>query len=154
MGDGKMIIDREIIDRIIHETEICHLSCCLDGKPYLIPISFGYDGEAVYIHTGPKGKKITFFEGNPRVCLSFVSRVEILPDQEEACKWSFASSSVIAGGSISEITDLEGKTSALNQVMSHYSGREWEFPDKVLGGTRLWKIVLEDPTARISPAPD
>lgn len=148
-----MITDRETIDKIIHEAEICHLSCCLDGQPYLIPVSFGYDGEAVYIHTGRVGKKIGFFEGNPRVCLSFVSQVEIRPDQEEACEWSFAFSSVIAEGSISEISDLEGKTSALNQVMSHYSGREWDFPEKVLGGTRIWKIVLEDPTAKISPAP-
>lgn len=148
-----MTHDRETIDRIIHEAEICHLSCCLDDRPYLIPISYGYDGEAVYIHTGRKGKKISFFEGNPRVCLSFVSRAEILRGQEEACQWSFAFSSVVAEGSISEITDLEGKSFALNQVMSHYSGREWEFPEKALARTRIWKIVLEDPTARISPTP-
>ena len=152
-GDEKAVIDRKTIDKIISETEICHLSCCLEGLPYLIPISFGYDGEAVYIHTGRRGKKITFFEGNPRVCLSFVSQAEIVPDEEEACEWSFEFSSVIADGNISEITDPEGKSFALNQIMSHYSGRDWDLPEKALKGTRLWMIILENPSGKISPSP-
>lgn len=148
--DENPIIDRTKIDKIIHESDICHISCCLEERPYLIPISFGYDGEAVYIHTGKQGKKITIFEENPQVCLSFVSQAEIVPDPEEACDWAYEFSSVISDGAISEIPDLEGKAYGLNQIMSHYSGKDWNFPEKTLKATRVWKIPLEDPTGRIS----
>ena len=149
----KLILDRGSIDRIINQSDICHLSCCQGDLPYSIPISFGYDGEVVFIHTASTGKKITIFETNPRVCLVFVSRADILSHPDRACKWSFAFSSVIAEGKIHEITDTDKKATALNQIMSHYSGREWDLPEKDLVGTRVWKITLETLTGKISPSP-
>lgn len=149
----KAVVDRKTIDGIIQKAEICHLSCCLDDQPYLIPISFGYDGQAIFIHTASAGKKITIFERNPRVCVSFVSQADLLSNQDQACNWSFNYSSVIAEGKISEITDPALKTSALNHIMSHYSGREWEIPNKSLSSTRAWKIMLENPSGKTSPPP-
>ena len=149
----KAVADRKTIDGIIHAAEICHLSCSLNDQPYLIPISFGYDGQAIFIHTAPAGKKISIFEQNPRVCLAFVSQTDLITNKDQACNWSFAYSSVIAEGEISEITDPEGKTFALNHIMSHYSGRDWEIPNKTLASTRAWKIVLENPTGKTSPPP-
>ena len=62
----KSITEREIIDRIIHESLICHLACCLDDQPYVIPISFGYDGKIVYFHTARAGKKNEIFLEKPQ----------------------------------------------------------------------------------------
>ena len=124
----KALEDRSAIDRIIHEAAYCHLSCSLNDQPYGIPISFGYDGQALYIHTAPSGKKIEIFEQNPRVWAAFVSRVELTPDLDQACHWSQKYASVLAEGSISEITDPGEKHAALNQIMTHYSGRDWEMP--------------------------
>lgn len=146
-------MDRDIIDEIIHQALICHLSCCLDNAPYLIPLSFGYDGKAIFIHTASAGKKITIFERNSRVCLSFVSQADLITSPDQACDWSFAYSSVVAEGEISEITDLESKSSAMNQIMLHYSDHEWALPENSLSSTRIWKIVLENPTGKISPYP-
>lgn len=151
-GKDKLVRDRAAIDRVIRESRICHLSCCLEDRPYLIPLSFGYDGQAVYLHSAPTGKKITIFEANPRVCLAFVSRAELKADPGQACEWSFAYSSVIAEGTICEVRDPEEKAQALNRVMEGYSGREWPFPEKTLARTRVWKVVLENPTAKISPS--
>ena len=149
----KEVTDRELLDRIIQQTEFCHLSCCLEDRPYLIPISFGYDGQAIYLHTAPEGKKIRIFEGNPRVSLSFVSQAGLLTNPDQACKWSFNFSSVYAEGAIREIKDREGKTAALNQIMIHYSGRSWEIDPGKLTGSRVWKIVLETITGKVSPPP-
>jgi nitroimidazol reductase NimA-like FMN-containing flavoprotein (pyridoxamine 5'-phosphate oxidase superfamily) len=147
------MVDRNTIDEIILEAEICYLSCCLEDLPYLVPLSFGYDGQAIYIHTAAAGKKITIFERNPQVCLAFVPQAEIIPDPDQACEWSVGFSSVIAEGKISEITDLAGKTAALNQIMVHYSDREWDMPDKTISGARVWKIELENLTGKVSPTP-
>ena len=107
----------------------------------------------VFIHTASSGKKIALFESNPRVCLVFVSQADILSHPDQACQWSFAFSSVVAEGEISEITNRRDKAIALNQIMSHYSEQDWDIPEKSLTGTRVWKIALDSLTGKISPPP-
>ena len=34
--------------------QICRLGLCKDNRPYIVPVNFGYDGEHIYFHTGPK----------------------------------------------------------------------------------------------------
>ena len=58
--DDKEIASRSEIDDIIRGCKVCHLGLAVDGEPYIVPVSFGYDGEAVYFHTAPEGKKIDF----------------------------------------------------------------------------------------------
>jgi len=149
----KALAERAAIDRIIREAPYCHLACSLDDRPYLIPISFGYDGQAVYVHTAPEGRKIDIFQANPRVCLAFVSQSELVRHPRRACKWSYAYTSALAEGRIQEISGPEEKLAALNLIMVQYSGREWDFKDSDLSGMRVWKIPLERVSGKTSPPP-
>lgn len=147
----KAIIDRIAIDRIIHEALICHLACSQNDQPYVIPISFGYDGDTVYFHTARTGKKNEIFLANPRVCLSFETGTKLITNQEIACGWTFDYQSVIASGDIKEISDPDLKKIGLNQIMLHYSGKDWEFPETEIRKTKIWGVKLERITGKISP---
>ena len=146
----KSIIERETIDRIIHESLICHLACSLEGHPYVIPISFGYDGKIVFFHTARAGKKNDIFLANPRVCLAFETDIKMITDQENACGWTFDFKSVIATGEIKEIVDLDLKHVGLNQIMLHYSGKNWEMPEREINKTKIWGVALERITGKRS----
>ena len=146
----QIIQDREKLDKIIQGSEICHLACCLDGRPYVIPIAFGYDGRAIYIHTSRAGKKIQAFTQNPQVCLAFESKIELLADLDQACEWSFGYTSVIAEGKIEELVSAQDKATGLNQIMLHYSGRIWDLPPANINSTRVWKINLDEITGKQS----
>ena len=146
----KSIIERETIDRIIYESLICHLACSLEGLPYVIPISFGYDGKIVYFHTARAGKKNDIFLANPRVCLAFETDIKMITDQENACVWTFDFHSVIATGKIKEISDLDLKHVGLNQIMRHYSGKNWEMPEREINKTKIWGVELERITGKRS----
>ena len=148
----KSIPEREIFDKIIHESLICHLACCLDGQPYVIPISFGYDGKTVYFHTARAGKKNKIFLENPRVCLAFETEIKLIPDEENACDWAFDFQSVIATGEIKEISDPALKNTGLNQIMLHYSGKEWEMPEREISKTKIWGVELKNVTGKRSPS--
>jgi len=148
----KAITEREIIDNIIHGAQICHLACSLNDQPYVIPVSFGYDGTKVYIHTARAGKKNEIFKQNSRVCLAFNKDIELIVNQERACGWSFNFQSVIAEGEINEINDPDLKKTALNHIMRHYSGKEWEMPEKSIAGTNAWNVELRTITGKRSPA--
>jgi hypothetical protein len=147
----KEITEREIIDAIINRALICHLACTMNEQPYVVPISFGYDGRCIYFHSSPSGKKISILKDNPRVCLAFETDVEIVKDPEIACNWTVNYKSVIAEGKVEQLTQPSEKVLALNQIMEHYSGEAWSFPENELKKTSIWKIRLESVSAKKSP---
>ena len=49
-----------------------------------------------------------------------------------------------------ELASPEEKTHALNQIMLHYSGREWEIPATATATTRVWRIDIESMTGKRS----
>jgi uncharacterized protein len=51
---------------------------------------------------------------------------------------------------VRELTDLPEKTAGLNQMMTHYSGREWPFTRDDLAGIRVWRIAIESLTGKQS----
>lgn len=148
----KAITERELINRIIDQSQICHLACCLDNQPYVIPISFGYDGNTIYFHTARAGKKNEIFLKNPQVCLGFESTVNLITDQENACGWTFDFQSVIATGEIEEIEQPDLKKYGLNQIMLHYSGRNWKMPEREISKTKIWGVKLKTITGKRSPS--
>ena len=146
------MLDRTELDQIIHDAQICHLACSMNDEPYVVPLAFGYDGKAVYFHTAQTGKKIDILSANPRVCLGFEKDISLLPDPNQACEWSFSYKSIIATGIAEELTNPDDKLNALMQIMQHYSGKEWDFPQDKLSRTRLWRVVVDNITGKKSPA--
>jgi len=149
----KLITDRQKLDELIRQCRVCRVAMAIDNEPYLVPLNFGYDGRAIYLHTATLGRKIEFFETNPRVCVEFEAASEIKPDPEVACRWTSEFASVIGYGVISELTEEDEKRFGLNQVMLQYSGRDnWRFSSEDLAPTRIWRIELESLSGKCSPA--
>ena len=148
--------DREIqgrtqIDQIIDAAVVCRLGLCKDGVPYVVPISFGYDGRHIYFHGAAEGTKVDYMSANPRVCVEFEADVRLAADEHSACGWSVSYRSVIGYGLVAEITNPDAKRHALNQIMKHYSGREsWTFDAAQLARTRTWGITIESITGKHS----
>jgi len=147
----KEIVGREAIDAIIRGSQVCRLALARDNEPYLVPVSFGYDGTAIFLHTAVTGRKIDFFLANPRVCFEFERNVEIRTDPALACKWTMRYESVIGRGTIAEVTDPAGKERALNAIMRQYSGRDWSFEPAAVARVRTWRIAIAEITAKRSP---
>ncbi len=139
----KEIRSRERIDEIIAGCDVCRLGLTRNDVPYIVPVSFGYDGESLFFHTAAQGRKIDFLtSGNP-VCFEFERAVKVLGNDERACSWSCAFQSVIGYGRVCEIVDGDGKRDALNCLMRHYSGRDWSFEESHLAATRVWRVAIE-----------
>jgi len=144
------IQDRTEVDRIIGEAAVCRLGLCKDNRPYVVPVSFGYDGGSVYFHTPPAGMMIDYLEANDAVCFEMEHDVRMLPDEDSACRWSVSYVSVIGFGRVREVTAPEEKIAALGSIMRQYSGKAWNFDAAAVGKTRIWRIVVESLTGRQS----
>jgi len=149
----KEIANREDIDAIIQGSEVCRLAFAVADEPYLVPVSFGYDGCALYFHTAASGRKIDCIEANNRVCFEFERNVHLVPSVDNPCLWTFSFESVIGYGTVTELVGPDDKAHGLNQIMLHYSGKEWEYEPLVLTMTRVWCIGIDSVMGKRSRPP-
>jgi len=148
--NDKEITRRAEIDAIIRDCEVCRLALAVADEPYLVPVSFGYDGLNLYFHTAAAGRKIDFISANNRVCFEFDRDVRLVEHPDRACKWTFTFESVIGFGTVHELCTAEEKAGGLNRIMEQYSGRRWEFDPAALGQTRVWRIAITSVTGKRS----
>ena len=146
----KEIVHLDTILKIVRDCEVCRLGLAVGGEPYVVPVSFGFDGEAVFFHTAKEGKKIDMMTANPRVCVQFERNVKLVTDDEDACSWTFNFESVIGFGTVTELVDDEEKIHGLNRIMRHYSGRDWSYRGPHMKATRVWRVDLEVLTGKSS----
>ncbi len=140
----KEIRDRSQIDQIIARADVCRVGLSSGDRPYIVPVSFGYDGRVIYFHTATEGMKIDYMASNAQVCFEFEHDVRVVPHEHSACQWTISFYSVIGFGTVAEITDPERKQHALNQIVQHYAGTEADqFNPQSLARTRLWGITVE-----------
>ena len=145
----RQITERAQIDDIIRQSRVCRLGLVRDGEPYVVPLCFGYDGDAVYLHMAAAGAKLDALRAHPRVCLEWDEPGPVLP-ADAACGWGMAYRSVIAYGVAVELTDQEAKRRALALIMAQYAGerRAWSFPDAQLGRTVVVWVRLDVVTGK------
>ena len=67
----------EEIDEMLRSEAIGRIGCYAFGRPYVVPITFAYDGVAVYGHSR-EGLKLRMMRSHPSVCFE-VDRMEGLP---------------------------------------------------------------------------
>jgi len=142
--DDKQIINRAKIDEIIEKSAVCRLAFAKDNIPYIVPISFGYDGKTIFVHTAISGRKIDFIKQNNLVCFEFDIDVKTIEDKDIPCKWTSAYKSVIGYGKMVELSAFKEQEMAINQIMLHYSGKEWHFNAQMLKSVKLWKIEIDE----------
>jgi len=81
-----------------------HLGCARDGRPYVLPMNYAYDGKELYFFT-TEGMKTQFIEANPQVCL----QVEEITDSTH---WR----SVMVIGKAEQITKSEETQRAMKLI--------------------------------------
>ncbi|HEX7533867.1 MAG TPA: pyridoxamine 5'-phosphate oxidase family protein [Syntrophales bacterium] len=135
------IKDRAVIDAIIRHCLVCRLGLSDGVEPYIVPLCFGYDGEALYFHSASDGRKIDILRKNSRVCFEF-DIPEGMREAEQGCRWGIKYRSVIGFGTAEIVDDQEDKKKALGIIMAQYSDKEYIFPEDVVTKTTVIKVVI------------
>ena len=146
----KEIRDEELIRKVISRALVCRLGLCRENKPHIVPVDFGYDGKEIYFHTARDGMKIDYITANPSVCFEMEESANIIPNNEAACKWSVSFYCVIGIGRVEEILDSQHRNYAMEQIMKHYSSRNWIIDQDKFNKMRIWRIQIEQITEKQS----
>jgi nitroimidazol reductase NimA-like FMN-containing flavoprotein (pyridoxamine 5'-phosphate oxidase superfamily) len=150
--------DREItgIDEklaVIARCKVCRLGLSDNGKPYVVPLNYGWSYEdgvlIIYLHGAGQGKKWDIIKNNAAACFEVDCGHQLI-EADEACRYAYAYQSVIGFGNIHIIEALDDKRAALRHLMKHQTGKDaaYSFDDRALKNTAVYKLVIETFTGK------
>ena len=146
------VTDLEAIGRIIGDCKVLRLGMVDEGRPYVVPMNFGFDLRdgvlELYCHSAPEGRKVEVLRRKPEVCFEMDCGHRLV-EAEAACGYGFAYSSVIGEGTVGFIEDHEEKLRALLRIMEHQTGRsDFSIPDAALRGVLVFGVAVGSFTAK------
>jgi uncharacterized protein len=140
----RAITDRAEQEEIIRQCPFCHMAMVeAAGKPYVIPMNFGYRDGTIYLHGSQHGKKIDILRQNPDVCINFTTDTLLRYQSEQvACSWSMKYRSVLCYGTVEFVTDPKEKVRCLDIIMSQYIQREFKYNPPSVREVNVFKVRI------------
>ncbi|HSQ93766.1 MAG TPA: pyridoxamine 5'-phosphate oxidase family protein [Methanoregula sp.] len=145
--EDRMITDRTAIEAILNEATVCRIGLADGGEPYVVPVCFGYEDGALYLHSAPDGKKIALLEKNPSCCFE-VDICDQVIRGDCPCSWGMRYRSVIGYGRAAILNDPAEKRHGLNCIMRHYHGGTHEFSDRDIRSVAVIRIAIGSMTGK------
>jgi nitroimidazol reductase NimA-like FMN-containing flavoprotein (pyridoxamine 5'-phosphate oxidase superfamily) len=142
----------ENVEAVLAQAKVLRLGMCVDNRPYVVPLSFGYADGRIYFHSGPAGRKLETLRANPAVCFEAEAGVEIIA-AAKACDYSARYRSVIGFGRAVFVEDEAEKLAGLRAVMAQYSKGDWDFPAAIVARTTVVRIDIESMTGKQAHQP-
>jgi uncharacterized protein len=129
------------IEGLLHENVIGRIGCHAFGRTYVVPITYAYDGDAIYARSA-EGMKVHMMRENPRVCFE----VDVM---DGMANWE----SVIASGVFQELHGDDARERFLwlaDELASRLEGPPGEtvHPNADAEPGVVYKIVLEEKQGR------
>lgn len=141
------IIDIAVIEDIIQSAQVCRLGLCENGRPYIVPLCFGYKENSLYFHCAREGKKLDILRKNNNVCFEIDTDQELVKGKK-ACNCSMKYRSVIGFGRAEFIKDIEHKRRALNIIMQNYYEGFFKYPEESVKNIVIIKVEIESMTGK------
>jgi hypothetical protein len=75
----------ELINAVLFSEVVGRIGCHREGRTYVVPITYVFDGDAIYAHSA-EGLKIQMMRANPHVCFQ-VDQRENLANWRSVVAW-------------------------------------------------------------------
>ncbi len=145
----KEITDIDEIERIIKKAINCRIGLVDDDEPYVVPVCFGYERNALYFHSALEGRKVKLIKKNNKICFEIDTDVEVVK-AEEACRWTMKYRSVIGVGKAYILENDEEKSHGLKLIMRQYTKDSFSFPKPKLDSILVVRVDIRSITGKQS----
>ncbi len=149
----KAAYDKATVHRILDAGLVAHVGIVQAGKPVVVPMLYGRDGETLFLHGARKARIIRLLEGTGSACVN-VTLLDGLVFARSAFASSMNYRSVTVFGSARLVDDLEEKKRALHVINEHaMPGRRAELRlshDSELKMTGVIALDIEAASAKVS----
>jgi nitroimidazol reductase NimA-like FMN-containing flavoprotein (pyridoxamine 5'-phosphate oxidase superfamily) len=127
------------IDHLLRTHQIGRLGVHGDGRTYVFPVAYGYDGTFIYLHSA-EGLKVQLMRAHPEVCFEVEEIVS-------PAQWR----TVMVHGAFEELTDAAARDTAMVAIVGQ--GAQPLVPSvapylKGPGQIVIYRIAVADVTGR------
>ncbi len=143
------VTDKKEIEKILMESDICRLAMVDGDKPYIVPMNFGYQDGSVFFHCAKEGRKLDVIRKNSNICFEVDQAIKFIK-AKSACDWGIKYKSVIGFGQALLVDDPDEKRKGLDIIMSHYSGKTFEYSDEMIEKIIVIKVIVDHMTGKQS----
>src|SRR5467141_737609 len=152
----RAVYDRDAVNQILDEAFLCHVGFVADGQPFVIPTSFGRDGDVLYIHGSAASRMLRNLDQGVAVCIT-ATLLDGLVLARSVYNHSMNYRSVVVLGRAQEVTDRTRKLRAMECVVEHVVPGRWadarQPNEGELKGTTILELSLDEASAKIRSGP-
>ena len=145
----KAVTELVAIEKILRSGRTCQLAFSADPVPYLVTLNYGYHDGALYFHAAAEGRKIDLIKKCPQVAFTVALDLGLIKG-ESACEWSVRFQSVVGSGKMLLLEDSAEKRHGLDLFMAQYSDEKFSYPDNMIQATAVFKLTIDEMTAKQS----
>ena len=145
----KEITDIEEIEKIIKKAMVCRISLVDNDEPYIVPVCFGYERDALYFHGASEGRKVELIKKNNKICFEIDTDVEVVKGKKP-CSWTMKYRSVIGVGRACILEKDEEKSYGLKLIVRQYTEGNFSFPKSALDSVLVVRVDIESITGKKS----
>jgi nitroimidazol reductase NimA-like FMN-containing flavoprotein (pyridoxamine 5'-phosphate oxidase superfamily) len=150
------VYDRASVNQILDEGFLCHVGFVLDGQPFVIPTSYGRDGDVLYIHGSAASRMLRNLDQGIPVCIT-VTLLDGLVLARSVFNHSMNYRSVVILGKATLVSDVEEKLKALRTLSEHILPHRWDDSrqpnEKELKATSALRIPIDEFSAKVRVGP-
>jgi nitroimidazol reductase NimA-like FMN-containing flavoprotein (pyridoxamine 5'-phosphate oxidase superfamily) len=150
------LYDTEAVHGVLDAGLVGHVGFVQDGKPFVIPMIYGREGEVLYLHGASKARVVKLLGSGAPVCVNVT-----LLDGIVAARSSFNSSmnyrSAVAFGTGCVIEDEAESLHALEVISEHVFAGRWKelrAPlEREIAMTGVIAVAIESASAKVADDP-
>lgn len=151
------VTDAQEIIGILDRGKIVHVGMVDEGKPYVVPMNYGYEFEnrelVLYLHGATAGRKLDILRAQPHVFIEIDTDI-VAFDGKLACQYGVSYSSIMGEGVAQIVENMDEKKHGLTVLMKTQVGKDFVFTDKMANVVAVIKIRVADFTAKRRPLRD
>ena len=150
------VFERDQVYSILDEGFVCHLGFVIDGRPFVIPTSYGRAGDNLFIHGSAASRMLRALAGNVEACVT-VTLIDGLVLARSAFHHSMNYRSVVIFGTASVVQETAKKLEALRAISEHIIPARWEDVrqpnEEELRATLVLQLPLIEASAKVRLGP-
>ena len=152
----RAVYDREVVNEILDEGFICHIGFVVDGQPYVIPTSYGRDGDVLYVHGSAASRMLRTLDQGTSVCVT-VTLLDGLVLARSVFNHSMNYRSAVILGKATLVDEPGEKIAALHALSEHILPSRWadsrQPNEKELKATSVLRIPITEFSAKVRTGP-
>ena len=152
----RAVYDRDAVNQILDEAFLCHVGFAVEGQPYVIPTSYGRDGDTLYIHGSAASRMLRNLDKGVPVCIT-VTLLDGLVLARSVFNHSMNYRSVVVLGTATLVDDPAEKRAALRALSEHIIPHRWDDSrqpnEKELKATSVLRLPITEFSAKVRVGP-